>query len=186
MNDMTKSSFKTKLSLKQTAFNAKISKIVEECRSIEEAKMKLAVNNISYSASEYGFVKWFYNLIHGTNRNDPALDGKGHDRLLSRMDKWDRLFHKYILKNIDQIIDEQKFRNLLNSHLAEIANYDKIAETSFKRSIRLLKLNKKSRYQQYVKERSKQCWASHDKIKLTPLSFLLLKAYYRKHGLHFS
>ena len=175
----------------QRDFNERLKEILRECHSIEEAKLKLALNNVSYSSSELGFVKWFWNLIYGKKKADSAKVYHGilDDCLFFRCD-FKKALNKYIEKNIDLLVDEKKFRNLLNAKIAQSIQYDRTINNDNRllRKMSRLTKSKTSTTNKHLAERlrKKRIWARHDSIKITALSNQLLKAYYSKHGLRFS
>lgn len=172
------------------AFLKKIRKILDNCQSIDEFKCYCATHGIDIPSNELSFAKWFYDLIVVPRPQGSVSQLKYSSSAMQanlqvrNIDYWRKRFQKYLNENIDEIVTQQKFKNLLSTYL-----YTLIEEE--KEWIQIHCPSKEDEYENKYnritpKQRLKMIWKQKNKLNFTDFNMMLVLTYFKKHGLQLS
>jgi len=177
----------------KTAFIKKISKIFNQCSSVDEFKCYCATHGIDIPSKESSFAKWFYDLavkphfIKSIDKHQfPVLAALNKADPRYYPSDWRIKFKAYLEENIDDIVTPKKFKDLLTTYLSVLA----VDENAWCKSNTLAEFKNHSTIH-FVnalspKERLQMVWKKKNQLKITDFNILLILAYFKKHGIQLS
>ena len=151
--------------------------IAAKCTSVSEFKLECVVRGVNVPDNDVHFLKWLWSIACG-NRKYPAFLFPGEIVWKSRI--WE-----YVKSNVDHLIDEKKFRNLVTTNIIIEAHEFNNAHTDAYSRIASEAIAFREMKKQTRKSRKKilrYSWHIRNQLSLWHLNRFFLNAYALKHG----
>lgn len=160
-----------------TKFRALLNEVAGKCTSVDEFKLECAVRGIPIPVEEMHFLKWFSSIAFGTK--------KAKAFLYPGPIEWKKRLWNYINIVVDDVMTEEKFKNLAKTDMMIKAltfdysvtdRYLDIAGRTFEFRDNPHPSRRKR------KNMLRYAWKVKNTLSMHPVNSMLMLAYAKKHG----